>query len=59
MNLTTGDLVLMVEDDCPLNEWPTGIIKRAFSSQDEKIRKAKVAFLKDNKRGGYLRPVRD
>lgn len=57
VDLKYGDLVLLIEDDSPRNEWPTGIIQRTFSSQDGKVRKAEVAVFKDNKRVTYVRPV--
>ncbi|XP_062601577.1 uncharacterized protein LOC134263265 [Saccostrea cucullata] len=57
LNLKPGDLVLMMEDDSPRNEWPTGIIQRTFPSQDGKIRNAEVAVCKDNKLVVYVRPI--
>ena len=57
VNLKPGDLILMMKNDCPRNEWPTGIKQRTFASQDRKIRKVEIAVFKDNKCVVYLRPV--
>ena len=54
-NLGVGDIVLVVDPDCPRNQWPMGRIVEAIPSDDGMVRK--VAVKAANTDVPLLRPV--
>jgi hypothetical protein len=55
-NLKEGDIVIMKEPS-PRNVWPLGRIMEAIKSDDGKVRKVKIAILKDGEKKVYYRPI--
>lgn len=41
-NIKVGDIVLLVEDDKPRNQWTTGVVEEVHAGSDGLIRRAKV-----------------
>ncbi|KAM4687249.1 uncharacterized protein WCC33_018569, partial [Rhinophrynus dorsalis] len=41
-NLQVGDVVLLKDTQAPRNKWPVGLIVKAVSSSDSKVRKVEV-----------------
>lgn len=52
-NLEVGDIVLIVDENFPRNNWPKGRIIKVMPSPDEKVRKAVV----QTAQGIYTRPA--
>lgn len=57
-NIKTGDVVL-VKDETPRNEWPVGVVRRTFESQDGLVRKVELTVVKDGKPVLCVRPIAD
>ncbi len=55
-NLKEGDIVIMKEPS-PRNVWPVGRIMEAIKSDNGKVRKVKIAILKDGEKKVYYRPI--
>jgi hypothetical protein len=56
-NIKEGDVVLLRDKTVHRNEWPLGLIVRAFESDDGKVRKTEVRVTKDGKPTVYVRPI--
>ena len=52
-NLTTGDLVIVVDENSPRGRWPLGRVTRVLPGDDGRIRAAEVR----TKSGTYVRPT--
>jgi hypothetical protein len=52
-----GDIVLVKEEGSHRNQWPMGIVEEAFNSKDDKVRKVKVAVIRNDTRTSYVRPL--
>lgn len=39
------------------NDWPMGIVKRTFQSDDARVRKVEICVVKDGVRSTYVRPI--
>jgi hypothetical protein len=52
-----GDIVLVKEEGSHRNQWPMGIVEEAFNSKDDKVRKVKVAVIRNGARTSYVRPL--
>lgn len=53
-NLTTGDIVLVKDEDAHRNDWPLGRITDAIKSEDGEVRKAQVELLKEGIKKTYM-----
>ncbi|XP_078380254.1 uncharacterized protein LOC144663213 [Oculina patagonica] len=58
-NLTTGDIVLVKDEDAHRNDWPLGRITDAIKSEDGEVRKAQVELLKEGIKKTYMRPIKE
>ncbi|KAK3103582.1 hypothetical protein FSP39_020334 [Pinctada imbricata] len=58
-NLKVGDVVLMKDQSVHRNEWPMGIIRETFPSEDGKVLKIAVGIYKDRKSTTYVRPINE
>lgn len=56
-NLKTGDVILMKDSGSARNDWPMGIVKRTFPSDDGRVRKVEICVVKDGVRSTYVRPI--
>ena len=56
-NLCEGDVVLLVEKSAYRNEWPLGIVVKAYVSSDKRVRKVDVRIGKELKT--FARPASD
>lgn len=56
-NIKEGDVVLLRDKTLYRNEWPLGLVVRAFESDDGKVRKTEVRVIKDDKPSIYVRPI--
>lgn len=56
-NLKPGDVVLMKDRESARNDWPLGIITKAFKSEDGKVRKVELDLMKNGERVTYVRPI--
>lgn len=56
-NLKTGDVILMKDSGSARNDWPIGIVKRTFPSDDGRVRKVEICVVKDGVRSTYVRPI--
>jgi hypothetical protein len=57
-NIKEGDIVIL-KDETPRNQWPIGRIVDAIQSADGKVRKVKVATLRDGEKRIYNRPIKE
>ncbi|CAG2244211.1 unnamed protein product [Mytilus edulis] len=56
-NVKVGTVVLMKDNNCARNYWPTGIVERVFPSEDGKIRKVELRIIRDGQPVTYVRPI--
>lgn len=56
-NVQVGTVVLMKDDDCARNYWPSGIVQRVFPSDDGKIRQVELRIICDGKPVTFVRPI--
>ncbi|XP_070196629.1 uncharacterized protein [Littorina saxatilis] len=57
-NFKEGDIVLLCDSGSHRNNWPVGLIVRAFrSNSDSLVRSAEVRIIKDNQPVTYVRPI--
>ena len=47
--MMVGDVVLLVENEAPRNEWPVGIVCEAESGTDGLVRKVKLKIYRSNR----------
>ena len=58
-NIVPGDVVLLKEDQSRRNEWPLGLITKAFLSTDDKVRKVEIKIYRDGNTKIILRPIQE
>jgi len=58
-NLQEGDVVLLKDCQEKRNEWPVGLVTKAFPSSDSRVRKVMVKTTKEGTVKEYLRPISD
>lgn len=56
-NVKEGDVVLLKDKDVIRNDWPMGIILRAFPSSDNLVRKVEVRVLRNGNTAVFIRPI--
>lgn len=56
-NLEPGSVVLIKDAEARRNEWPMGLVTRAFASKDGKVRKVEVRISRGGETKSLLRPV--
>ncbi|XP_063446815.1 uncharacterized protein LOC134726347 [Mytilus trossulus] len=56
-NIKEGDVVLLRDKTLIRNEWPLGLVIRAFASDDGKVRKTELRVIRDGKPTVYVRPI--
>ncbi|VDI37806.1 Hypothetical predicted protein [Mytilus galloprovincialis] len=56
-NIKEGDVVLLRDKTLIRNEWPLGLVIRAFASDDGKVRKTEIRVIRDGKPTVYVRPI--
>lgn len=57
IHFNTGDIVLLKDNDSPRNHWPMAVIEDIYKSNDDVVRKVKVAVIRGNTRTTYVRPI--
>ena len=56
-DVSVGDVVLMKDNACARNDWPIGLVQRAFPSVDGRVRKVELRVMCDGKTSTYVRPI--
>ncbi|XP_035808144.2 uncharacterized protein LOC118470918 [Amphiprion ocellaris] len=56
-NVKEGDVVLLKDSQAHRNEWPMGLVVKAFPSSDKRVRKVEVRTVKDGTVKFFSRPV--
>jgi hypothetical protein len=57
IHFNTGDIVLFKDNDSPRNQWPMAVIEDTYKSDDDVVRKVKVAVMRGDTRTTYVRPI--
>ena len=52
-----GDIVLLLDDGLPRNQWPLAQVTKVFPSRDGFVRKVQLSVVQDGKRKQLERPI--